>query len=235
MAYIFIDSYIYRDDGTIEIDDESAHYVSNVLRQKAGDSITLFNNIGQYWGGDIVSIRKNQVIINAKPLPTPDVESLLDITLYQGLLKGEKMDLVVQKATELGVKKIVPIITQRCIPTFTRKIERLKKIATQASRQCGRVIIPEIIEPLNFKESLSGKGIIFYEQSGSKIPVFDHSINEISLYIGPEGGFSVDEIRVAEEHGLTVASLGKRILRAETAAITAVVLMQYLYGDLSFC
>jgi 16S rRNA (uracil1498-N3)-methyltransferase len=236
MAYIFIDSYLQLYDGTIEISGESAHYVSNVLRQRVGNDITLFNNIGQYMGGKIVSIRKNQVIIDAHPLQPPDVESPLDITLYQGLLKGEKMDLVIQKATELGVKEIVPIITERSIPTFTRKIERFQKIASQACRQCGRVMIPEIFEPMSFEDSLNGfngHGIIFYEESGSKIPVFNHSIVEISLYIGPEGGFSAGEILMAERHGIKAASLGKRILRAETAAITGLGIIQYLYGDIS--
>ena len=236
MANVFIESYIRHDDGTIEITDESVHYISNVLRLRAGDYITLFTYKGEYMGGEIVSIYKNHAIIAAQSLTPPDTESSLDITLFQGLLKGEKLELVIQKATELGVKKIVPIITERSVPSFTRKIDRLQKIAGQACRQSGRVKIPNISEPVNFRDSIkrhTGHGIIFYEGAGTRIPSFEPSIDKIDIYIGPEGGFSEGEVRLAESKGLIVTTLGKRILRAETAAITGVSLIQYLFGDLN--
>lgn len=236
MSYIFIDSYRCIDDNTIEIKDSVVNYISNVLRHGVGDNITLFNDKGQYMGGKIVSIYKNQAVIAVHPLIPPETESPLDITLYQGLLKGEKMDFVIQKASELGVKRIVPIITSRSIPHFTRKTDRFKKIASQACRQCGRVLIPDIIEPLSFDDSLNrdlGTGILFYEGYGSRISLVEPEISKISLFIGPEGGFSIDEIKLAESSGLLITSLGRRILRAETASITALSLIQYLYGDLS--
>ena len=169
-----------------------------------------------------------------------DNESTLDHILFQGLLKGEKMDLVVQKATELGVKEIVPLITERSQIRETRKLQRWQKIAEEASRQCCRNRVPLIHEPKTLEAAISSHqfsgGIICWEQEGAPFSAALDAFrgaDKIVVCIGPEGGFSEKEIRAAEARNFVVASLGKRILRAETAALTAVALTQFVLGDLS--
>jgi 16S rRNA (uracil1498-N3)-methyltransferase len=161
--------------------------------------------------------------------------------LIQGLLKGEKMDFVVQKATELGVSAIVPVITERSQLRDTRKHPRWKKIAEEASRQSGRTRIPEISKTYSFKDVfelpgvISGKGVIFWEQGGERLSDIAGRIQNTDVYlmIGPEGGFSEKEAMLATEKGFFTATLGNRILRAETAAIAAVSIMQFTLGDIS--
>lgn len=170
-----------------------------------------------------------------------NTESNLDIILVQGLLKGEKMDFVIQKATELGVSAIIPVSTVRSQLRETRKLPRWKKIAEEASRQSGRAKIPEIFESFSFKDIfdipvlISGKGIIFWEQGGEKLPALTSKLSntdKIFLIIGPEGGFSEEEVLFASDKGFFTATLGSRILRAETASIAAVSIIQFALGDL---
>jgi 16S rRNA (uracil1498-N3)-methyltransferase len=151
------------------------------------------------------------------------------------------MDFVIQKTTELGVSAIIPIITERSQLRETRKHPRWKKIAEEASRQSGRTRIPEILEICSFKDVfdmpvlISGKGIIFWEQGGEKLPAVTSRLShadKILLLIGPEGGFSEEETLLASEKGFITATLGNRILRAETASIAAVSIMQFALGDL---
>ena len=223
------------------IRDEKAHYLSSVLRCKTGDRIVVTDESGCSYSAQILAASKKEVTIEVVGEYIMNTESDLDIVLVQGLLKGEKMDVVIQKATELGVTAIVPAITERSQLRETRKHLRWKKIAEEASRQSGRSRIPEISETCPFKDIFntpgltSGKGILFWEQGGEKL---SHVITELShtdkifLLIGPEGGFSEKEALFASEKGFLTATLGSRILRAETASITAVSIIQFTLGDL---
>jgi len=151
------------------------------------------------------------------------------------------MDIVIQKATELGVTGIIPVITHRSQLRETRKHPRWRKIAEEASRQSGRSRVPEIFQTCSFEEIFDtpgltlGKGIIFWEQRGEKlsdvISKLSHT-DRIFLLIGPEGGFSEKEVMLASERGCLTATLGSRILRAETASITAVSVIQFALGDI---
>jgi len=150
------------------------------------------------------------------------------------------MDLVIQKATELGVAEIVPVITERSQLRTTRKLQRWQKIAEEASRQSGRNRIPLIHEPEAFETAIVSqglnKGIIFWEEKGAPFSAAVAELkneNRIVLCIGPEGGFSAQEVRAASQNSFVVTSMGKRILRAETAAISAVAIVQYSLGDIS--
>ena len=151
------------------------------------------------------------------------------------------MDLVIQKATELGVKEIIPVITERSLVQETKKTMRWKKIAEEASRQSGRTGIPAIAEPVRFKdlflnsERILKHGILFWEEGGETLPEMLSTFSQtdaIALFTGPEGGFTEREVKTASENGFRVATLGKRILRAETAAVTAVSIIQYELGDI---
>jgi len=182
-------------------------------------------------------------------------ETDLRIVLCQGILKGEKMDVVLQKATELGISEFVPVITERCLVRDTRKVGRWRKIAEEAVEQCGGAVIPRIHEARLFAGMLQKggpalTGLIFRPECGREFAdAFDGLLSglpdvepagediertaswPVHLFVGPEGGFTEQEVLRAEECGLVATSLGRRILRAETAAIVAVALMNAFWGD----
>jgi 16S rRNA (uracil1498-N3)-methyltransferase len=246
---------------------EKAKYLISVLRCNIGDEVQVFDGEGSFYKSKISKMDNKKVTIDLLEKVSCDTESPLNLILVQGILKGEKMDMVIQKATELGIKEIIPAITERSQVRYTRKTDRWRKIVGEASRQSGRSMVPIIHEPIEFSSQFTvyssqllkgtgnppipplekgGKGglggVIFWEEGGvslkeaaakitdSPIHVFTHS--PIYVAIGPEGGFTEEEIRLAESYGLITVSLGKRILRAETAAISAITLIQFLMGDI---
>jgi 16S rRNA (uracil1498-N3)-methyltransferase len=238
-------------DNRIVITGEKAHYLFSVLRCKKGDELTLFDGNGHCVLTAIERADKREVIAEVIRHFPCDFESPVHIILVQGLLKGEKMDWVIQKTTELGVREIIPVITERSQVRETRKTARWRKIAEEASRQSGRSVVPTVYEPLGLKEFLEGsgpvrhgdaKGFIFWEDGGvsfneaikkiSVSPDPPFTVSPIHLFIGPEGGFTHEEVALAEEKSFQVVSLGKRILRAETAALSAVTVVQFLLGDM---
>jgi 16S rRNA (uracil1498-N3)-methyltransferase len=248
----------------IKITGEKAHYLTTVLRCNKGDELGVFDAEGNCFRTVIMKADKKEVTAVVLEKFLCDLESPLHIVLLQGLLKGEKMDLVIQKATELGVKEIIPVITDRSQIRETKKIVRWRKVAEEASKQSGRSVIPLIHEAVEFKKIFSPQtyadypplavlpkrgGFIFYEEQGMKLSEAIKIINQsdkssiplskkggegrVMVTIGPEGGFTGEEVSLAEKKGFYVVSLGKRILRAETAAISAVTLVQFLLGDMS--
>ncbi len=227
-------------EGIIFIRGEKARYLTTVLRSGAGDSITVNDTVGNSYSAKIIRATRKEVSAEITGKEDSGGESPLKITLLQGLLKGEKMDLVIQKATELGAEKIIPVITSRSQVRETRKLGRWQKIAEEASRQSGRSMIPAVGSTLDFEDLFNappvpGRGIIFWEKGGGKLPAVVEQLGEareIELFTGPEGGFSDEEIRTAEERGFIAATMGRRILRAETAAIVALGIVQYQLGDL---
>jgi 16S rRNA (uracil1498-N3)-methyltransferase len=222
----------------ITIKGDKARYLTRVLRCRAGDPVFLYDNKGNSYSSVITAVSSKEVSAELIEKIAFHTESPLRVTLLQGLLKGEKMDLIIQKATELGVKEIVPVITERSQVRETRKMPRWTKIAEEASRQAGRNSVPVIRRTTEFAE-LGGvplpDGIIFWEQGGAglgdTLKMF-RDRESISLFAGPEGGFSQNEIEAASEKGFVRATLGGRILRAETAAIAAVAITQFALGDM---
>jgi 16S rRNA (uracil1498-N3)-methyltransferase len=246
-------------DNRIVLTGEKAHYLFSVLRCKKADELTIFDGEGNCFTTVIERVDKKEVISEVLRNFPCDFESPVHIILVQGLLKGEKMDWVIQKTTELGVRDIIPLITERSQVRETRKAARWRKIAEEASRQSGRSVVPVVHDPLELKEFLRRsefgrhgeaetrrhgeiKGCIFWEDRGTSFnevvkkisvsPGQPFTVSPIHLLIGPEGGFTQDEVALAEEKSFLVVSLGKRILRAETAAISAVTLVQFLLGDM---
>jgi 16S rRNA (uracil1498-N3)-methyltransferase len=225
----------------VTIKDEKAHYLFTVLRCKTGDRLIVTDENACSYTAQILSASKKEVTIDVTGDYSLRTESPLHITLIQGLLKGEKMEFVIQKTTELGVNAVIPVITERSQLRETRKLPRWRRVAEEASRQCGRTSIPEISEPCAFMDIfhipglISGKGIIFWEEGGEKLSSVTgglHAADKISLLVGPEGGFSEQEVLTAAEKGCAIATLGSRTLRAETASITAVSVIQFAVGDL---
>ena len=243
----------------ILITGEKSRYLTSVLRCRKGDELTVFDGKGNCLKTKILKADKREVTAEILEKFFSDAESPIRILLAQGLLKSQKMDLVIQKATELGVKQIIPLITERSLVKETGKVLRWRKIAEEASRQCGRSVIPVVCEPIKFKIFFESplfrpevervkqaldeiKGFIFWEEGKLSLK---EAMNKISssathaftdsalyLFIGPEGGFTREEVLLAQEKGLIIISLGKRILRSETAAISALTLVQFLLGDL---
>lgn len=232
-----------REAKTIPISGEQAHYLISVLRCRKGDEILVFDGLGHCFRTRIAGIERKGVLVEVSERFPCGNESGVRITLVPGLLKGEKMDMVIQKATELGVHAILPVVTRRSQIRGTRKIARWKKIAEEASRQSGRSLVPEVHEPADFSglcnglgAELQGPGFLFYE--GDAIPLQQAFASVLPqppalfIMVGPEGGFTRDEVRNAEAQGAIVTTLGKRILRAETAALAALSIVQFQFGGM---
>jgi len=228
----------------IKLADDKAHYLSSVVRCKVGDVVEAIDGKGNAYKAAISGISQKDVFVDITSEVALDAESALNIAICQGILKGEKMDMVIQKTTELGVKEIFPIITERCIVKETKKTKRWRKIAEEAAEQCGRTVVPTVHEPLEFSPWLMAhgtkqmKGFIFWEEGGISLkeavikifpsPTHQLTNSPIHLFIGPEGGLTANEVDMAEKNGLIRTSLGKSILRAETAAIVSVAMVKFL-------
>jgi 16S rRNA (uracil1498-N3)-methyltransferase len=216
-------------------------HIVKVLRLKPGHEVVLFDETSFEHVGRIIEINKTDLRVEILTSTKVNVESDTKITLLQGIPKGNKMDFIIEKATELGVHSIVPVVTERSQVRETNKALRWQRIAIEASKQCRRVTIPNIQDVIRFEDteiysSNSGLRIIFYEHSGSNLSDYIKSVSQpptnVIIFIGPEGGFSESEINLAMEWGFSPVGLGPRTLRTETAAIVAVALIQHTLGDI---
>ncbi|MCI0482750.1 MAG: 16S rRNA (uracil(1498)-N(3))-methyltransferase [Candidatus Dadabacteria bacterium] len=216
-------------------------HVVKVLRMKEGDAITLFDGRSIEYEGRISHVGRRDILVDIVSSRKVETDSPLRITLLQGLPKGEKMDYIVEKATEIGVHTIVPVITERSQFRTADKRNRWERIALEASKQCGRTTPPAIENTLNFNEAI--KYSKQYELAvilhvGSQVSLKDFLNNplqhpkNIIVLIGPEGGFSKTEVLLACEMGFTSLGLGPRTLRTETAGIAFLSIIQFHHGDL---
>ena len=218
------------ENGEAVIKGSDARHISLSLRMAVGDPIVLCDMRENEYSCVISEITTDLVRAEIRSVARSESEPPCRITLYQAIAKGEKMDTVVQKAVELGASCIVPVRTERCIAKITpdaeeAKVKRWQKIASEAAGQCGRGIIPQVTSPVSFEKALdemsrSELSFVCYEGDGTKplTSILNADIpRSISFLIGPEGGLSSAETELAKKHGVTLAGLGKRILRAETA------------------
>lgn len=227
-----------------------AHHLGRVMRAKAGDRILVADDEGKVGEYELTGFTESSVSMRLVQYVEERTESPVEIVLAQCLPKGDKLELIVQKATELGVNAIVPLASDNCVVRYDGKKaqarqEKWQKIADEAGKQCGRSRLPEVQPVQPFGEWLremageqSGDTAICmcYEnelQQGMKdFLQGQRTAKRFVVIIGPEGGFSLAEAALAKELGIASVSLGTRILRAETAAISAVALIQYENGDL---
>lgn len=213
------------------VDRDLFHQAKNVLRLKAGEEIILANIDGQEATARIVDYGKDLVSVDIQEVRANQNEPACQVTLYCSILKRENFELVVQKAVEVGVSEIQPIICERTVKTGLRS-DRLRKIIKEASEQSGRGIVPILREAIDFKDAIAGapenSSNILLDSSGDKLltPEIDSLSRQKStgIFIGPEGGWSSFEIDLARQRGFAVLSLGRLTLRAETAAIVAAYL-----------
>lgn len=239
MPWFFVDDEI---NENCLITGEDARHIEKSLRMRIGEELTLVSPKGVESSCEITEFSSDGVRVSVKSQKPCENEADVRVTLYQSLTKGDKMDMIVQKAVELGVYRIVPVLTARCISRpdekqLFKKIDRWQKIALGAASQSCRGIMPRVCEMLSFEKALeeakATKGIIFYEGGGESLftLVDKKSKQDISVFIGPEGGFELSEVEKAKAQGVTPATLGKRILRAETAPLAALSAIMLLTGN----
>jgi 16S rRNA (uracil1498-N3)-methyltransferase len=230
--------------GELTVGGEAHRYLTRALRLAPGAEVTLFDGLGHQALATIVGIDAEKVTFRVGELIEGTAADRPQLTLILALLKGEKMDLVVQKATELGVAAIVPAATDRSVVRLeaeraTGRAARWRKIAAEAARQCGRADVPRVDEPITLSAALagapeSGPRILLHGGGSTGRPLREllEPAAQVTLAVGPEGGFSETEVATAQAQGFAIAGVGPLVLRAETAAIAACAIVAHVLGDL---
>jgi len=225
---------------------DEAKHLREVLRLKPGDVVRVFDGIGHEYNAVVVKAMRDAAVLELGEKTEPaSQESPLHLTLAVALLKGDKFDLVVQKATELGVNQLVPVMTKFADIRLhdpsdaAKRVSRWQRIALEAAKQSGRAAVPQIDSPIAFAELIEGENndglrVMFAERDGQSMTELPAQIwtPRITVLVGSEGGWAPEEIAAAKEHRWKIVTLGGRILRAETAAISVTALLQHSYGDL---
>ncbi len=233
-------------EGRVILRGSLVHQIRDVLRLKPGDAIILLDNSGYAYRADLTTVDHDTVRGRVTEKWKLETEPQTRLTVYQGLLKGQKFEWVLQKGTELGISAFVPLVCARTIigsleDVSHARVERWQKVIVEAAEQSGRALLPHLSDAMLFKQACEhaargGLSLIPYE--GEKARGLREGLasvpksREINLFIGPEGGFAEEEIVWAEERAIVPVSLGPRILRAETAGLAAAAAIFYEMGDL---
>lgn len=232
------------EEGILKIGGEEVRHIRKVLRLKTGDEILVFDGSGKEYEGTIVEEKSSSIGIRIENIFSSRRESRLETTLAQSLLKGEKMDYLIQKATELGAKEIIPFFSSRSVPFLeksrrTTRLHRWQRIAIEASKQCGRGLVPNIGPFLDYAEMLQtaprdSLRLILWEREGARLREVVRPSNEKKIFfvVGPEGGLSREEVEEAQKNGFIPVTLGERIVRSETASLCLLSILQYERGDM---
>ena len=227
---------------TIKLSENAATHATRVMRLNVGDALTLFCGDGFDYGFTLFSVKKNEVLAQIKSSQKVDNESNLNITLLQGISAGDRMDISIQKAVELGVNRIIPLKTERSVVKLDeekakKRVEHWQNVVIAACEQSGRAVIPQVAAPISlslwFAANHAGDctRITLDPLADKKLADLTKPQGEIQLLIGAEGGLSANEIALATQHGFAGVQLGGRILRTETAPLAAIAAMQTLWGD----
>ena len=240
MPRFFVD---YSGGDTITITNPDAHHILHSLRMAVGEELTLTCRGTDYFCA-IEAATSDEVVCRILSSVESRSEPTISLTLYQALPKGDKFETIIQKSVELGATRIVPLISRRCVSrpddkSFSKKLERYRKIALEAAKQSGRGIVPEIAPLMSWSEAVSDAvkadtAVICYENEGGK-RFSEMTISDgqsVSLIIGSEGGFDEEEVRFAEKSGITPIWLGNRILRCETAPLAAISIIMNISGNM---
>ena len=237
------------DGASVVLAAEEARHLRDVLRLGRGDEVFVFDGGGREFRCRVDESGRDRAVLGIiEEVEPASAESPLRLTLGVALLKGEKLDLVVQKATELGAYRIVPVVTRladvrlRDGSETSRRVERLRRIALEACKQSGRARVPAIDAPIAFESFVKsdyadGWRVMFSERGGEGLGDAVESLHgrpaAVAALVGSEGGWTDEEITLARDAGWDIVTLGGRVLRAETAAITVAALLQHAFGDLS--
>jgi len=249
MRRIYIGRDAFKIDNIFYIKGKTYHYLKNVLRLKEKDVFIGFDGSGKEYKIEISKIEKEKIagkILEEKEVYSTELP--FKLCLFQCIPKGEKFDFIIRETVQLGVQKIVPVISRRVIvkipeEKISLKLERWEKIAEESAKISCRTFIPEISEPCKFEESVKEEkdfGIIFWEgERKTTIKDIVESLKmekiknkKINVFIGPEGGFDEDEIEMAKNNGYLTVSLGKRILKVETASVVSIAILIYEFENL---
>ncbi|MGA2188915.1 MAG: 16S rRNA (uracil(1498)-N(3))-methyltransferase [Steroidobacteraceae bacterium] len=225
----------------VELPKDTASHLAKVLRARSGDQIILFNGDGREYAGAVESVRGARVAASVGPIADVDRESPLELTLVQCVPRGDRMDFIVQKATELGVTRIVPVLSQRSVVRLDAdqaesKAAHWRAVIVSACEQCGRNRLPAIGAPVSLLNYLgssppTGARLVLEPDLESAMAPADLGLSA-QIAIGPEGGFAADELEGFRIAGFVAVKLGPRILRTETAAIAALTWLQTRFGDM---
>ena len=239
MHRCFVDYKIGTSKDIIVNGDEAKH-ISRVLRLEEGDKLEVCDGSGYIYPATIILVDKNSIKLSLQDGVLDKSEPKTKVYLFSGLTKGAKMELVIQKSVELGVSVVIPVETEYAVAKEA-KIERWQRIAFEAVKQCKRPKVPEIYDAMSFDEAVNlmktlDVSICAYEKE--EIKSTEQVLNgkkpqTIGIFIGPEGGFSKKEIQKLSESGVEIVSLGKRILRTETASIVLLTIVMHISGELS--
>ena len=240
MRFFVSPEYISRQENLIKIiDKKEVHHIRDVLRLKEGVEVTVFDGSGNDYIGNIKHIDKSNILITISKIVSSVWRPYFNIRLYQAIPKKGKMDYIVEKVTELGINVIVPIFTERTIPdenvSIQKKIERWYRIAKASSKQCGRSDIPQILDPVDFNTAIKKAKpsdlviLAALDREARPLPdiIKNKSFKDISIFIGPEGDFSPNEVFLARQSGCEICSLGRLVLKVDTAAIFIISCINY--------
>lgn len=228
-------------DTLVTLTDDATNHLANVLRVKTGQAVVLFNGDGSEYSAELVEVSKRKVVVRIDSKISISIESPLSIHLGQGISRGDRMEWVIQKSVELGVTDITPLITERCgvrlsKQRWSKKHDQWKKLVISACEQCGRNVLPVLHAPSLFADwinlSTNQVRLTLHPRAEKAFRHVTMPPAGARLLIGPEGGFSEQEIYQTEQGGFKTIQLGPRILRTETAAITAISALQAIHGDL---
>ncbi len=226
---------------TLLIEGQDARHIACSLRMQEGDTLTVCNGHGTDFSCVLTAVTPEQVTLSVVDTVDTKSEPTLSVTLYQGLPKGDKLELIIQKAVELGVTRIVPVVTARSIAKMSdrdhKKVARWQKIADEAAGQSGRGILPQVDAPILFKEAAAEMAktqtVVFYECGGESLKTIAPTLDgDVAIFVGPEGGIAPDEIETLKKGGASLATLGPRILRCETAPLAALAAIMALTGNM---
>ena len=224
---------------TIALEDGPSRHISKVLRMQLGRTLTLFNGLGGEYSASITLTGKKVVEVAIAEFSEDNRQSPLKVELAIALSKGDRFDFVLQKATELGVSKIIPLLTNNSNIKLSpermdKKLNSWQQVLISACEQCQLNIVPKLLNPMKFEDWLgqckSDLKLVLHHRSEQSLKNLAKPQN-LTLLIGPEGGLSQIEIELAQQHNFQALTLGPRVLRTETAPIAALTLAQYLWGD----
>jgi len=227
---------------TVELDERAARHAMKVLRLRAGDALVLFNGEGGEYAATLEGGPRDAPRVQVGEHRSLAVESPLELHLAQGVARSERMDYVIQKAVELGVSAITPVMTERCVVRLSgerqaRRMDHWRGVAISATEQCGRDRVPAIQTPVALAdwlgESYEGLRLVLAPDADAGVQGLGERAQQVRLLIGPEGGLSEAELERARAGGYRGLRLGPRVLRTETAAVAALTALQTLWGDLS--
>ena len=237
---VFVDLQI-NSEQLMQLPEPQSHYLGKVLRVQPGQWIQIFNGTGGCYEAEITSVQKRSVSVVPRQFIPDGPDTSIRINLAQGISRGRHMDYTIQKAVELGVNRIIPLITgfsnvHLSAERSESRLSHWRGVVIAACEQSGRNIIPELMAPLSFDDWLANMSgapvILLHPDAAGSLSAITPQPAELTIVSGPEGGFSEDEVAMAKQKGCVAVKLGPRILRTETAAIAAISACQTLWGDM---